>query len=117
MKKTKFIITTLITLLVTGVCAYFIMPVIDKINFGLDNQGGFEVLYEITPLKEGEELTDDMLYSTYKSILKRIDILGVSEPEITIEGENHIRVKLAGITNIDDARNTIASTATLTFRD
>ena len=49
--------------------------------------------------------------------LKRIDILGVSEPEITIEGENHIRVKLAGITNIDDARNTIASTATLSFRD
>jgi len=117
MKKAKFIITTLIVLLVTGVCAYFIMPVINKINFGLDLQGGFEVLYEITPLKEDEELTDDMLYSTYKSILKRIDILGVSEPEITIEGDNHIRVKLAGITNIDDARNTIASTATLTFRD
>ena len=54
MKKAKFIITTLIVLLVTGVCAYFIMPVINKINFGLDLQGGFEVLYEITPLKEDE---------------------------------------------------------------
>ena len=117
MKKGKFIITLLILLLITGVCSYFIMPVINKINFGLDLQGGFEVLYEVTPLKEDEKLTDDMLYSTYKSILKRIDILGVSEPEITIEGENHIRVKLAGITNIDDARNTISSTATLTFRD
>ena len=117
MQKGKFIITTLFVLIVTGVCAYFIMPVINKINFGLDLQGGFEVLYEVSPLKEDEKLTDDMLYSTYKSILKRIDILGVSEPEITIEGENHIRVKLAGITNIDDARNTISSTATLTFRD
>ena len=117
MKKIKFIIITLITLLVTGICAYFIMPVINKINFGLDLQGGFEVLYEVSPLKETDELTEDMLYSTYKQVLKRIDILGVSEPEITIEGDNHIRVKLAGITNIDDARDTISSTATLTFRD
>ena len=117
MKKMKFILTTFFILVVTGVCAYFIMPVINKINFGLDLQGGFEVLYEVSPLKEDEKLTSDMLYSTYKSILKRIDILGVSEPEITIEGENHIRVKLAGITNIDDARDTISSTATLTFRD
>ena len=117
MKKIKFIITLLIISIITFLCGYYIMPLINKINFGLDLQGGFEVLYEVSPLKEDEELTEDMLYSTYKSILKRIDILGVSEPEITIEGENHIRVKLAGITNVDDARNTISSTATLSFRD
>ncbi|MBQ2872378.1 MAG: protein translocase subunit SecD [Bacilli bacterium] len=117
MKKLKFTITLIIVLLITSVSAYFIMPLIDKINFGLDLQGGFEVLYEVSPLTKDEELTEDMLYSTYKSILKRIDILGVSEPEITIEGENQIRVKLAGITNIDDARDTISSTATLSFRD
>ena len=117
MKKLKFTITLIIILLITGISTYFIKPLIDNINFGLDLQGGFEVLYEVSPLKEDEELTEEMLYSTYKSILKRIDILGVSEPEITIEGENHIRVKLAGITNVDDARNTISSTATLSFRD
>ena len=117
MKKLKFIITLIILLLVAGVSTYFIKPLIDNINFGLDLQGGFEVLYEITPLKEDEKLTEDMMYSTYKSILKRIDILGVSEPVITIEGENNIRVKLAGIKNVDDARNTISSTATLSFRD
>lgn len=117
MKKLKFTITLIIILLITGISTYFIKPLIDNINFGLDLQGGFEVLYEVSPLKEDEELTEEMLYSTYKSILKRIDILGVSEPVITIEGENHIRVKLAGITNVDDARNTISSTATLSFRD
>lgn len=117
MKKIKFTITSIIILLIAGVYTYFIMPLINNINFGLDLQGGFEVLYEVSPLKEDEKLTEDMLYSTYKSILKRIDILGVSEPEITIEGENHIRVKLAGITNVDDARETISSTATLSFRD
>lgn len=117
MKKTKCIITLLIISIITFICGYLTMPLINKINFGLDLQGGFEVLYEVSALKEDEELTEDMLYSTYKSILKRIDILGVSEPEITIEGENHIRVKLAGINNIDDARDTISTTATLSFRD
>ena len=49
------------------------------------------------------------MYSTYKSILKRIDILGVSEPEITIEGEDKIRIRLAGITNKEEAREVIAN--------
>ncbi len=117
MKKKQFIIGTIVVLLVMFMCCYFISPFINKINFGLDLQGGFEVLYEVEPLDSAEELTSDMLYSTYKAILKRIDVLGVSEPEITIEGDNRIRIKLAGITNANDARNTISSTAVLSFRD
>ncbi len=117
MNKKKFTITTIVVIAVMFACCYFIKPLINKINFGLDLQGGFEVLYEVKPLNDGEELTSDMLYSTYKSILKRIDVLGVSEPEITIEGDNRIRIKLAGITNAEEARNTISSTAVLSFRD
>ena len=117
MKKKNFIIGTILVLIIAFICCYFISPLINKINFGLDLQGGFEVLYEVEPLNEDDVLTQDMLYSTYKSILKRIDVLGVSEPEITIEGDNRIRIKLAGITNANDARNTISSTAVLSFRD
>ena len=113
----KFTIATLIVIIISFVCCYFVSPLIDKINFGLDLQGGFEVLYEVKPLKEEDTLTQDMLYSTYQAILKRIDVLGVSEPEITIEGDDRIRVKLAGITNAEDARDTISSTAVLSFRD
>ena len=117
MKKGKFIFGTLIVLVVAFICCYFISPLINKIKFGLDLQGGFEVLYEVSPLNSEDDLTQDMLYSTYKSILKRIDVLGVSEPEITIEGENRIRIKLAGIKNANEARNTISSTSVLSFRD
>ena len=117
MKKGKFTIGLLLVFIISFICCYYISPLIDKINFGLDLQGGFEVLYQVEPLKENEELNQDMLYSTYKAILKRIDVLGVSEPEITIEGEDRIRIKLAGITNAEEARNTISSTATLSFRD
>ena len=117
MKKTKFIISLIITITIAFICCYFIKPLLNKINFGLDLQGGFEILYEVSPLKEDDKLSQDMLYSTYKSILKRIDVLGVSEPVITIEGDNRIRIKLAGIKNATDARNTISSTAVLSFRD
>ncbi len=93
------------------------IPLLEKTNYGLDLKGGFEVLYEVTPLESDQELNSDMVYNTYKAILKRIDILGVSEPEITIEGDNRIRIKLAGVTNAEEARDTISSTAVLSFRD
>jgi len=117
MNRKKLFFGVFILLVISFISVYFIKPVIDKTNFGLDLQGGFEVLYEISPLNQDEELTSDMLYNTYKAILKRIDILGVSEPEITIEGDNRIRIRLAGVKDVDSARGIIASTATLSFRD
>ena len=73
-------------------------PIFNKIKYGLDLQGGFEVLYEASTLDDSK-LTKEMLTNTYKTIQKRIDILGVSEPDIIIEGENRIRIQLPGITN------------------
>lgn len=115
-KKIKVLLGTLVVLIVMFVSGYLCIPIFKDINYGLDLQGGFEVLYEIEPL-DGEELTYDMVYNTYKAILKRVDILGVNEPEIAIEDENRIRIALAGITNEDEARDVISSTATLSFRD
>ena len=87
---------------------------IKNLKFGLDLQGGFEVLYEVNSI-DGSKVTPEMVESTYKIIDKRINVLGVSEPEISIEN-NNIRVTMAGVDNIDDARKTISSTAALTFR-
>lgn len=115
-KKIKVALGTLIVLIVMFISGYLCIPIFKNINYGLDLQGGFEVLYEIEPL-EGNELTNEMVNNTYKAILKRIDILGVNEPEIAIENENRIRIALAGITNKDEAREIISSTATISFRD
>lgn len=115
-KKIKVILGTFLVLIVMFVSGYLCIPIFKNINYGLDLQGGFEVLYEIEPL-EGDELTNDMVYNTYRAILKRIDILGVNEPEISIEDENRIRIALAGVTNESEARDVISSTATLSFRD
>lgn len=116
MKKTKFIIGSIILVLLFAIGVYSIKPLLNITHYGLDLQGGFEILYQVESL-DGKKLDNDMLYSTYKAIGKRIDILGVSEPEISIEGNDRIRIKLAGVTNAEDARKMIASTATLSFRD
>lgn len=114
--KLKVILGIFITLIVLIGSAYLSIPIFKNINYGLDLQGGFEVLYEIEPL-DGNKLTSDMVYNTYKAILKRVDILGVNEPEIAIEDNNKIRIALAGIKNKEEAREVISSTAVLSFRD
>ena len=107
----------IVSLCIIVTCAVSFNPLLDKIHYGIDLQGGFEILYQVSPLDDEEKLDSDMVYNTYKSLLKRIDILGVSEPEITIEGDDKIRVKLAGVTNKEEAREVLSSTASLTFRD
>ena len=108
-------ITMCVTIIIG--CLLSFTPILDNTNYGLDLQGGFEVLYQVSPIKKNSKLDSDMVYNTYRSLVKRIDILGVSEPEITIEGEDKIRVRLAGITNKEEAREVLSSTASLTFRD
>lgn len=115
-KKTKVISGTLLGVVLLITSAYLCVPIFKNINYGLDLQGGFEVLYQIEAIDD-QELTQDMVYSTYKSILKRVDILGVNEPEISIENGNRIRIALAGIKNKEEAREVISSTAVLSFRD
>ena len=115
-KTVKVLLGFFICLIIMIMSAYFTVPIFKSINYGLDLQGGFEVLYEIEAL-DGNDLSEDMVYNTYKSILKRVDILGVSEPEIAIENDNNIRIALAGISNPDEARKKISSTAVLSFRD
>lgn len=93
-----------------------LFPLLKDYKFGLDLQGGFEVLYEVKSL-DGSKVTSDMVTSTYKTISKRIDVLGVSEPSITVEGDNKIRVQLAGITDKEEARSILSKAASLSFRN
>ena len=114
--KKKMLSKTAILVVIAVIVCFLIVPLFKSLNFGLDLQGGFEILYEVSPI-DGSKMNSDKLNATYKSMLKRIDTLGVSEPEITLEGNNRIRVKLAGVTNKEEARDTLSTVATLTFRD
>ncbi len=114
--KRKVITTSaILILIVVGVCFSFI-PLFKNLKFGLDLQGGFEILYKAESI-DGSKMTSDKLTATYKTLSKRIDSLGVSEPEIVIEGNDKIRVKLAGVKDPDEARKQLSTVATLSFRD
>ena len=114
-KKRVIISSTILVLLVVLICFLFV-PLFKGLKFGLDLQGGFEILYKAESI-DGSKMTKEKLTATYKTLSKRIDSLGVSEPEIIVEGNDRIRVKLAGVKNPEEARTQLSTVATLSFRD
>lgn len=115
MKKILKPLIIVLTIIILG--TFLIKPTLNKISYGIDLQGGFEILYKIEPLEKGKELTEDDLDKTYTAIVNRIDTLGVSEPVIAFEGDNLIRIQLPGVSNEEEARQRISTTAVLSFRD
>lgn len=86
----------------------------DSMELGLDLAGGVYVVLEAKTDEKGAELKKLMDQS--KAIIsERVDGLGISEPNISIEGENRIRVELAGVDNPQDAIDLIGKTAQLQF--
>ncbi|MGL4820359.1 MAG: protein translocase subunit SecDF [Bacilli bacterium] len=95
----------------------FSNSVLKRQNLGLDLAGGFEILYQVEPMKNGDVIDDEVMKSTVKSLEKRINVLGVAEPYIGIEKGNRIRVQLAGVKDQQKAREILSTEANLTFRD
>ncbi|WP_445490178.1 protein translocase subunit SecDF [Niallia sp. 03133] len=117
-KRSRIVAFLLIILLCAGLLGGTTKNILNHIKLGLDLQGGFEVLYEVTPIEGGKQkITKDVLSSTAKALDKRVNVLGVSEPSIQVEGNNRIRVQLAGVTDQNKAREILSTEANLSFRD
>ena len=109
-------------LLVVGALAALLItttvPVARNITLGLDLQGGFEILYEVQPLEANQQVNTELLKATAEMVEKRVNIGGVTEPDVTIEMPNRIRVKIASqTTDQDKLRGLIGKPAVLEFRD
>ncbi|WP_342598481.1 protein translocase subunit SecDF [Psychrobacillus sp. FSL H8-0483] len=117
--KTRGRIVAFLLLIVifAGTISPTVGNVLNNIKLGLDLQGGFEVLYQVEPLKEGQKITEEVVSDTASALTSRIDVLGVSEPSIQIENGNRIRVQLAGVEDQNSARELLSTQANLTFRD
>jgi len=89
-------------------------PIKDQIKLGLDLSGGVYVVMEAQTDLTGAELRK-LMSQTQAVIERRVNQLGLSEPIVTIEGENRIRVELPGAEDVEDAINTIGKTAQLQF--
>ncbi len=116
-KRSRIVAFFLILIFIAGIMGSTTNNIINNIKLGLDLQGGFEVLYDVKPAKEGQKITRDTLVHTTDALNRRVNVLGVSEPNIQIEGSNRIRVQLAGVEDQNQAREILGTQATLTFRD
>ncbi|GHH97148.1 protein translocase subunit SecDF [Neobacillus kokaensis] len=116
-KRSRIVAFFLLLLLLGSTMGVTAKDILHNIKLGLDLQGGFEVLYTVEPAKKGQKIDKDVMASTAEALDKRINVLGVSEPSIQIEGSNRIRVQLAGVKDQNKAREILSTQANLTFRD
>jgi len=84
-------------------------------TLGLDLQGGTEVVLKAVPPK-GEEVTADGMDTAQSVMRRRVDKLGVTEPEIRKQGSDQMVIELAGV-NPDAAQEVIGKTAKLELFD
>src|SRR5699024_1251176 len=116
-KRGRIIAFLLIVLIFAGTIGTTVTGISKKINLGLDLQGGFEVLYEVEPIDEDQEVNNTLLEATVQTLNDRVNRLGISETVIDIEGDDRIRVQLAGVENQTEARDMLSTSARLSFRD
>ncbi|WP_067727304.1 protein translocase subunit SecDF [Oceanobacillus damuensis] len=116
-KRGRIVAFFLVVLVLAGTIGTTVAGITKDINLGLDLQGGFEVLYEVEPVDERQEVSRGLLEGTVQTLNDRVNRLGISEAVINIEGEDRIRVQLAGVENQSEARDLLSTSAQLSFRD
>ena len=97
-----------------SVGVYDIGNVSNNINYGLDLTGGVNVVLE-AQATDDEPVTAEKIESAMLTIRQRIDTLGVSEPTITKQGDNRIRVSIPSVSDQEEALDLIGKTAQLEF--
>ncbi len=115
-KRSRIVAFFLIVILIGSLMGGTTKNILNNIKLGLDLQGGFEVLYDVET-KDDTEVTREVLNSTAEALDRRVNVLGVSEPSIQIEGDSRIRVQLAGVDDQNKARELLSTEANLSFRD
>ncbi|PKM59592.1 MAG: protein translocase subunit SecD [Firmicutes bacterium HGW-Firmicutes-4] len=97
-----------------SVGVYDIGNVSNNINYGLDLTGGVNVVLE-AQATDDDPVTAEKIESAMLTIRQRIDTLGVSEPTITKQGDNRIRVSIPSVSDQEEALDLIGKTAQLEF--
>src|SRR5437660_519867 len=115
-RRNNLIILGLVVILL-GVAVYYIFvrqPVVQSTQLGLDLKGGVSASLQGYHT-DSSEVTRDEMDQASQVIRQRVDSLGVTEPEIQLQGQDQVLVNLPGITDTDRAVEVIGRTAQLGF--
>ena len=99
-------------LLAASLAVIFVKPT----RLGLDLKGGVSLTYQAKPTKQAQ-VTGESIDRAIDVMRKRVDQLGVAEPEIQRTGQDQIDVSLPAANNADEARKQVGTTAQLFFYD
>ena len=103
----------LTTLLVIGSVIMFTPPN-EKINQGLDIQGGLSVV--LTAKSDTSEAVSAEDMESSRSIIEsRVNALGASEATVALQGSDQILVQIPGLSDTEEALATIGKTGQLEF--
>ncbi len=89
-------------------------PVSEATQLGLDLEGGVSVQLE-GYRTDGTEVEREEMELASEVIRERVDSLGVTEPEIRLQGQEQVSVNIPGITDSDRAVELVGRTAQLGF--
>jgi SecD/SecF fusion protein len=108
---------TLILLIVAGLFAASLAVIATKpTRLGLDLKGGVQLVYQAKPTAQSKVDTES-LERAINIMRKRVDQLGVAQPEIQRSGADEIDVALPAVTNAARAQDEVGKTAQLQFYD
>ena len=85
-------------------------------RLGLDLKGGVSFIYKGIPTAHAK-VNPESLNRAINIMRKRVDQLGVAQPEIQLYGANEINVSLPDVTNVKRAEDQVGKTAQLLFYD
>jgi len=88
------------------------------IQLGLDLKGGTYLVYQVDLSKKDPSMTDaQAMTAIQKTIERRVNAYGVTEPIIQIQGNDRMIVQLPGVKDVNQAVKLIGQTAFLEFRE
>lgn len=106
----------LLIVLTVAASIWYAYPPKDKINLGLDLQGGIQMLLQVDLEKVPKEAREDATERVVEIIRNRIDEFGVREPVISKQGSEFVVVQLPGVTDRERAKEVVGKTAHLEFK-
>ena len=106
-----------LTLVVGLIAASVFVVAVNKTFLGLDLKGGVQLVYQGEPTAQTPHVTQAALQRAVDTMNQRVNQLGVSEPQISTQGNNQISVGLPDVQNTKRAEQLVGTTARLEFYD
>src|SRR6266566_1670930 len=91
-------------------------PAYTKPTLGLDLKGGLEVILRATPAK-GQQIDAAQMQTAQQIMTQRVNKLGLSSPNVALQGGNEIVIQLAGVHDPAKAAKIIGTTGQLQMFD